>query len=707
MKSLSLRAKLLVVSLVTITALAVLLTWRSYSGINDLSTELSNLTEKNLTEATVTRLQTEAHAYGEQIGGYLNSAYRIPLTLADILANSIQSENRLGRDEVNEMFGQILKSNKDISSVYVQFEANAYDGQDELYTDDFIHSIPGHGSFETYWYLSEDTGAPTQVQIDDVNEKYNSTRNEFGFRVAEWFYCPKETLKPCATEPYKDEVEDNMYELMTTLAAPVVVNNSFRGVVGIDINLSEFQQLTEKLSNSLYNGAPKVSIISEYGLIIGSSHHADKVSRPITEIYPQLGNDLKQLYKNQGVLFNNGRIYVSEPIEIKSTKTHWSLLIELPTDVALAQLNELKDISLQKQSSVISGLIIISILLAAGSLVTIFFVVRSISRPIGVLNQQVEQLASAEGDLSHRLELDTHAELIVLGKNFNRFMHKLRDLVIALKDISLQVRHEAGENLAISNKTSAATEEQQGEIDNVVTATQEMSATAGEVAKIAADVAERANDIHQTVIDSQQNLSQAVESSLELSESMNVASDSISKVAARSNDINGILDVIRNVAEQTNLLALNAAIEAARAGEQGRGFAVVADEVRTLASRTQTSTEEINTLIADLQTEVSQAVNIIQRGTEQTGSAMESTRQAHEHLHRVVEAIGEIADNIRQVATAAEEQSSVSEEITRNLTVIGDAAQTLANLAQQANQSSQHVTSQLDQLDQQLGALRT
>ncbi|MFY9179093.1 MAG: methyl-accepting chemotaxis protein, partial [Venatoribacter sp.] len=438
-----------------------------------------------------------------------------------------------------------------------------------------------------------------------------------------------------------------------------------------------------------------------------SSHYQDKIVRPLTEAIPQHADELATLHKNAGVLFGKNDIYVVHEVNIPAANTHWSLLIELPTKVALAQVNTMNKLAQEKTTAVMSGLILISLLLAAVSLALIIVLIRSIVEPIGLLNQQVAQLASSEGDLSRRLQLDTHAELIALGNNFNRFMHKLRDLVMSLKDIGQQVRKEANENLSVSNRTRSATEQQQSEIENVVTATQEMSATASEVARIASEVAAHSNEIHSTVVESQQTLAKAVDTVGELETSMHAASASITKVSERSEDINRILVVIGSIAEQTNLLALNAAIEAARAGEQGRGFAVVADEVRTLAARTQSSTEEINTMIGDLQSEVTQAVSIIERSSGQANDAMTSTHQAHEFLHRVVEAIASIADNIRQVATAAEEQSSVSEEITRNLTVIGDAAQTLADLAQHANNSSHHVTHQLDELDRQLAALRT
>lgn len=708
MKSLPLKTKLFAVTLSAIFILAITLTWRSYQGISSLSDELSDLTEKNLSAEVVARLQTEATSYGEQISNYINSVARIPITLDSILESSINADFPLSRDQVYELFKQALVSNKDISSTYVQFEPNGYDGLDDEFIDaGYTHSANGLGGLELYWYRNR-AGEISTAAVDDPQEKYLDDANEFGVRTAEWYLCPRDTNAPCLVEPYMEEVEDGYKVLMTTISTPINVNRQFRGVIGVDINLPLFATLTKNLSQSLYEGEAKVTLLSQLGLVVASSHYQDSVTRPITEAAPKLGEQLKDLHnKEDGVLFANDSLFVAHTLKIPAANTEWSLIIELPMSVAMANLNTMIEIGNNKKASVISSQVIIGLLLAGLALAGMTILIRSITQPIGTLNKQVAQLASADGDLSQRLSLDTHAELITLGGNFNRFMHKLRELVLSLKEVSVKVRHESSENLKISQQTNNATSQQQSEIDNVVTATQEMSATASEVARIASEVANHANEIHSAVIESQGNLSEAADTSLELSKSMDTASESISKVSARSDDINSILDVIRAIAEQTNLLALNAAIEAARAGEQGRGFAVVADEVRTLASRTQVSTEEINTMIGDLQNEVKQAVKIIEQGSVQSNSAMDRTRQAHEHLHTVVQAIAEIADNIRQVATAAEEQSSVSEEITRNLTVIGDAAQTLADLAQQANASSHLVTNQLDVLDEQLDALRT
>jgi len=706
MKSLPLKTKLFAITLSAILLLAAALTWRSYQGITSLSEQLQVHSEKNLTNAVITQLQTKTQAYGEQISNYINAAYRIPMTMAAAIKTAIENGDG-SRAQISEMMGAALAANKDVSSIYAQFERNGFDGRDSEFVDSgLIYNAESTGSLEIYWIRNE-AGQVEQQKVDDPDEKYLNARNEFGIRQSEWYLCGRDKKVPCLMEPYLYEISPGYEELMTSLTSPIMANGTFRGIAGVDVNLPIFQKLVDELSQSLYNGKARVTLLSEIGLVVASSHYKDKLMRPLKESLPERGDALSQLHKGEGLLTGKDNLYVARGLKIPASNSEWSLLIELPLDVALADLETLKALVAEEKTTVLGSQLLLALVLAGAALVAITILIQSITKPLSVLNKQVEQLSSADGDLSQRLQLDTHAELISLSGGFNRFLSKLRDLVIALKDVSLEVRNESAENLKISQKTRKATDQQQSEMDNVVTATQEMSATAQEVSRIASDVAVRANDIHSTVTASQQNLSTAVETVLELSENMHTASESITKVSARSDDINRILVVIGSIAEQTNLLALNAAIEAARAGEQGRGFAVVADEVRTLASKTQESTEEINNMIGSLQGEVKAAVSIIDSGSQKAGLAMESTREAHGSLQNVVHAISEIADHIRQVATAAEEQSSVSGEITRNLTVIGDATTMLAELAQEANQSSHNVTEQLDRLDKQLSALRT
>ena len=706
MKSLPLKTKLFAITLSAILLLAAALTWRSYQGITSLSEQLQVHSEKNLTNAVITQLQTKTQAYGEQISNYINAAYRIPMTMAAAIKTAIENGDG-SRAQISEMMGAALAANKDVSSIYAQFERNGFDGRDSEFVDSgLLYNAESTGSLEIYWIRNE-SGQVEQQKVDDPDEKYLNARNEFGIRQSEWYLCGRDKKVPCLMEPYLYEISPGYEELMTSLTSPIMANGTFRGIAGVDVNLPIFQKLVDELSQSLYNGKARVTLLSEIGLVVASSHYKDKLMRPLKESLPERGDALSQLHKGEGLLTGKDNLYVARGLKIPASNSEWSLLIELPLDVALADLETLKALVAEEKTTVLGSQLLLALVLAGAALVAITILIQSITKPLSVLNKQVEQLSSADGDLSQRLQLDTHAELISLSGGFNRFLSKLRDLVIALKDVSLEVRNESAENLKISQKTRKATDQQQSEMDNVVTATQEMSATAQEVSRIASDVAVRANDIHSTVTASQQNLSTAVETVLELSENMHTASESITKVSARSDDINRILVVIGSIAEQTNLLALNAAIEAARAGEQGRGFAVVADEVRTLASKTQESTEEINNMIGSLQGEVKAAVSIIDSGSQKAGLAMESTREAHGSLQNVVHAISEIADHIRQVATAAEEQSSVSGEITRNLTVIGDATTMLAELAQEANQSSHNVTEQLDRLDKQLSALRT
>jgi len=706
---LSLKTKLLVTLIVAFVLLTVVISANLYNSLTGMRQDLAQQASQTMEQEVLARLDSEARKLGHQIGGFINGVFRVPLTLTDTIVDSIENaDHRLTRQQVNIMMGSAIAAHKDISGIYAEFEPNGFDGLDAEHLNlDAMHSVPNDGVMEVYWFRNEQ-GQLEQEQPDDSTAKYNAELDEFGQRDAEYYLCSKDKGVSCTTEPYLYEITKDYSELMTSLATPVMVAGEFRGLVGIDVNLPTLQKLTESLSKKLYDGQSKITLLSELGLIAGSSHYSDKLTRPLKEARPTFDGKLTNLHQqSNNVWIHEGVYYLAHGIHISASDSTWFLLIELPQEVVLATTNELINTIDDSVVSIVSQGVMIALTVTAGAIFLVVLLTRSIVSPIKKLDDMVQNLASSEGDLTQDIRLDTHAELISLSKGFNQFIHKLKAMVTELKYVGDAAKGSAIKGKAINQNSLKATREQQHEIDSVVTASNQMSASASEVSKVAEDVAHNAKTAKQTVLASQKTLAASVQTVQGLTADMNRASESISEVAERTEDINRILDVIRAIAEQTNLLALNAAIEAARAGEQGRGFAVVADEVRNLASKTQASTEEINQMIQGLKGGVDNAVSVIQSSTEKAQGAMGETQQSYDSLTNVVTDIGSIADHITQVATAAEQQSSVSEEISRNLTIIGDAAKALAELANENNQASDELENQMNTLDVQLSSLKT
>lgn len=707
MKSTSLRIKLMLASLLMLLVMALVLSINVNFSLSQTGISLSQRTQSDLKAAVYEQLLAKSKGYGNQVASYINNAYQAPLTMAAILQTSIESsESPLSRTQVNDLVKSQLQANKNVSSFYAQFESNAFDDNDLAYaTSQANYNAMNSGSLEIYWVRNRKQEL-IQYRIEDSNEKYADALNEFGIREAEWYLCAKDTKKPCAMEPYMYEIEEGYEELMTSLTVPILINNRFRGVVGVDVNLPEFQRLTEQLSSSLFKGAGKVSLLSDSGLIVGSSHYQKHIARPLQEAIGDQATDLLQLKENS-LLENQDSFVIKKDIQILASGNRWHFIIELPKTIALARAQSLVSELEDQFSSINNQQLILAMIVTAIAAVIMTIIIRSIVQPLDQLRHRVDNLASAEGDLTQHIQLDTHEELIALSSGFNQFLQKLRAMVNELKGVSDEVRNSSATGEKIVRQTSQQTSQQQQEISSVVTATNEMSATSHEVARLAQSSADGAKQAQDIIHNSQQILSTAVDGVRSLAEDMTNASTSISQVASRSEDITRIIDVIKAIAEQTNLLALNAAIEAARAGEQGRGFAVVADEVRSLASKTQNSTDEINGMIQNLQSEVSTAVSIIDNSSSKAESSVEQTQQAFSSLEQVVTTTNSINDNADQVAAAAEEQSQVAEEINRNLTVIGDAADALAQLADESDTSNQNLIRQVDSLDKQLNQLHT
>jgi len=369
---------------------------------------------------------------------------------------------------------------------------------------------------------------------------------------------------------------------------------------------------------------------------------------------------------------------------------------------------KLYEIQLQRrdaESAQARSLQLISTLLALlVGIIAALVITRQITRPLQETLAVVERIAS--GDLSHNIQVTRRDELGVLQQGIQRMGTTLRELISGIRDGVTQIASAAEELSAVTEQTSAGVNSQKIETDQVATAMHEMTATVQEVARNAEQASLAAADADGQARAGDKVVAEAIAQIERLAAEVARSTDAMSHLQQESNKIGSVMDVIKAVAEQTNLLALNAAIEAARAGEAGRGFAVVADEVRGLAQRTQKSTEEIEGLVAGLQNGTQQVANVMNNSRSLTDSSVELTRKAGASLENITRTVSNIQSMNQQIAAAAEQQSAVAEEISRSIVNVRDASEQTATASNETAKSSVELARLGSQLQQMVSHFR-
>jgi methyl-accepting chemotaxis protein len=723
-------------------------------------TGYSAITSRQSTLAAAEKsMGAEADARGNEIEMEMEVPLDAARTMAQLLATQIETNQSLTRAEVTALLKPVLEQNPTFFGVYTEWEPNAFDGKDAEFVGTENTDETGH--FSPYWYREGDTIALTSLaRLDETDSTY------------QYYAVPKQTKQEAVTDPYYYPL-GNKQVLMTSFTAPIIVNDKFYGIAGVDMTLDFLQSLADQAVD--FSPQAHLSIYSNAGTVSGFTGNPDLITKPISAVHADYEQDLSNIQAGKSYIeTDEGNILAASPMMIGLYPQPWAVQFTLPISEVTAAAT--RDMWIT---------IVIGIVLFLISLAVVYFISGAIAKPIKLVTRGAQLLAKGDANLkgidqkeilgivqrsdeigaigkafqdlvAYFKEMSSKAESIanrdlsvsiapkgeddILGNTFVLMVAGLRDTIEKVLHNANSVSEASGQLASTSdqagqatgqiattiqqiatgttqqsesvNHTASSVEEMARAIDGVAKGAQEQAEAAAKAASLTSQLSSTIDQVAgnaQAVVkdsslaaEAARKGSKTVEQTLSgmrsIKEAVDLSASKVQEMGNRSNQIGDIVTAIEDIASQTNLLALNAAIEAARAGEAGKGFAVVADEVRKLADRSSSATKEIGDLIKGIQSTVAEAVKSMDVGAKQVEAGVASANEAGEALQEILKAADAVNEQAEQAAAAAEEMAASANELVSAVDSVSAVVEENTAATEQMAASSSEVTQSIESI---------
>ncbi len=588
--------------------------------------------------------------------------------MSDQIRSDLRAQINAMSDSVSNNISQWLNDRMRI----VQATAESYNPADDTQTAlRKVQQAKRSGDFKNAYYGLTDG----QFILDDTSI---DLPDDYDARQRPWYQLAIDQQQPTYTQPYIDVTTN---ELTISAVVPMKENGRLLGVAGGDMMLDTVSAI---VNNTDFMGLGFAFLVNEDGKIL-SHPETDNVDKTISQY---LGNEAR-IAKQFTDYPINGREFMLtfQPVE-GIDGVNWYLAVAIDTEKAYADVS-----SFAWSAAVYLVVGIAAVILLLNALLSVLL------KPLRQLNYAVTDLAHGEGDLTQRIKVKSEDEFGVVASRMNEFIEKIQSAILDVRKASKQLEVNVDQMVTANNESVSLGDEQASRTNTVVTAINELGASASDISTSAGTASEQATRATEISVSAREALKFNMQQITDLSKRMKDSVEAIHSLDENTQNIGKIVEVIMGITEQTNLLALNAAIEAARAGEAGRGFAVVADEVRSLAQRTSQSAGEIETMISQVREGTRTVVDIINDSQETSEACVASADESTRHMTEIDEVIAQIDDMNHSVASATQQQSQVIRTLDRDVTDINEMNERSQHNLKKTHQACQALQGEFDRLE--------